>query len=45
MLMEDKLQSVVYINYSMVSNDRRRIKKQWWTDELTQVWNNPPIYS
>ena len=40
MQMEDTLQKRVYVNHSVLSNNRKRIKKQWWTDKLIQVWDS-----
>lgn len=39
--MDDKLNSKrVRLRDSVVSNKKRRFKKQWWTDELSREWNN-----
>ncbi|CAG2193143.1 ACAD9 [Mytilus edulis] len=31
---------VIKMSSGLLSNKRRRIKKPWWTDKLTQLWNN-----
>ncbi|KAJ8305823.1 hypothetical protein KUTeg_016368 [Tegillarca granosa] len=37
--MNNKLTSKTYTMFSGSVNKRKRIKKAWWTDNLTQLWN------
>ena len=38
--MDDKLQKRTILLKSGLSNKRRKFKKKWWSDELTDLWNN-----